>query len=98
MIRIARVGNPDWASTEAVSATENVVTARTMLTTQPHRRMMSTLIFVMDELLVHRFILRDAMLRRAPQDEVRGIECDVVRSDRFHGIDPLIAVKIESCL
>src|ERR1700722_7264415 len=34
---------------------ENVVTAKRMLTTQPHRRMMSTLIFVMDELLVHRF-------------------------------------------
>ena len=34
-------------------------------------------------------ILRDAMLRMAPQDEVRGIKRDVVRSDRFHGIDPL---------
>jgi hypothetical protein len=29
------------------------------------------------------------MLRMAPQDEVRGIKFDVVRSDRFHGIDPV---------
>jgi hypothetical protein len=29
------------------------------------------------------------MLRMAPQDEVRRIKLDVVRSDRFHGIDPL---------
>ncbi len=34
-------------------------------------------------------ILRDAMLRMASQDEVRGIKRDVVRSDRFHRIDPL---------
>ena len=34
-------------------------------------------------------ILRDAVLRTAPQDEVWGIEFHSVRYDRFHGIDAL---------
>jgi hypothetical protein len=33
-------------------------------------------------------ILRDAMLRMASQDDVRGLKFDPVLSDRFHGIDP----------
>ena len=36
-------------------------------------------------------ILRDAVLRTAPQDEVWGIEFHSVRYDRFHGIDALDA-------
>jgi hypothetical protein len=35
------------------------------------------------------FILRDAVLRTAPQDEVRGFEFYPDRSDWFHEIDPL---------
>jgi hypothetical protein len=38
-------------------------------------------------------ILRDAVLRTAPQDEVRGLKFQMVRSDRFHGIDPLVEIK-----
>jgi hypothetical protein len=35
-------------------------------------------------------VLRDAVLRTAPQDEVRGPRLHPVRSDRFHGINPLV--------
>jgi hypothetical protein len=37
-------------------------------------------------------ILRDAVLRTAPQDEVCGFKFDPLRCDWFYGIDPL-AVK-----
>jgi hypothetical protein len=33
-------------------------------------------------------ILRDAVLRTAPRDEVRGLRLHPVQSDRFHGINP----------
>jgi hypothetical protein len=34
-------------------------------------------------------VLRDAVLRRAPQDEVRRCKLHPIRSDQFHEIDPL---------
>src|SRR6516165_7467003 len=43
-------------------------------------------------------ILRDAVLRRSPQDEVRGIEFHSVRYDRFHEIDALVPAKATASL
>jgi hypothetical protein len=43
--------------------------------------------------IVRTAILRDAVLRTAPQDEVRGIKFHPFRYDWFHGIDSLIPFR-----